>query len=87
VNTERLCMVCLEDKGDSTLCSLCGWEEGKVPESPLQLPPRTILNNQYLLGRVLGQGGFGITYLAWDMKLDREICIGSTAMELRKVRR
>ncbi|NIN19465.1 MAG: hypothetical protein GTN82_16125 [Candidatus Aminicenantes bacterium] len=33
------------------------------------------MNDQYLLGRVLGQGDFGITYLAWDMNLERKIAI------------
>jgi serine/threonine protein kinase len=65
----------MEDKGDSHVCPQCGWKEGKAPESPTQLQPRTILNDQYLLGRVLGQGDFGITYLAWDMNLERKIAI------------
>lgn len=29
----------------------------------------------YLIRRVLGQGGFGITYLALDTNLDREVAI------------
>ena len=33
---------------------------------PVALLPGSILNGQYVVGRVLGQGGFGITYLAGD---------------------
>jgi serine/threonine protein kinase len=40
-----------------------------------QLAPRTILENRYLLGRVLGQGGFGITYIAKDLKEDRKLAL------------
>jgi serine/threonine protein kinase len=30
---------------------------------------------KYMLGRILGQGGFGITYLAWDLVLGRKLAI------------
>lgn len=72
---EHLCMGCMEDKGDAEVCPECRWKEGTLPESAVQLPPRTVLNNQYLLGRVLGQGGFGITYLAWDMSIQRKVAV------------
>lgn len=35
----------------------------------------TILHNTYRIERVLGQGGFGITYLAIDTSLDRKVAI------------
>jgi len=36
------------------------------------MPHRTLLDrNHYLIGRVLGRpGGFGITYLGWDIRLE-----------------
>ena len=71
MNLEHLCMGCMRDKGPAEYCEQCGWREGTAPDSPLQLAARTILKDKYLLGRVLGQGGFGITYLAWDRLLDR----------------
>ena len=68
-------MGCMTDRGPSEFCAKCGWREGTLPASPLQLPPRTILAGKYLLGRVLGQGGFGITYLAWDLNLEQRRAI------------
>lgn len=68
-------MGCMESKGTADPCALCGWHEGSPAESPQQLPPRTIVDDRYLLGRALGQGGFGITYLAWDLNLNRKLAV------------
>jgi serine/threonine protein kinase len=74
---DRLCMGCMQDRGTAAVCSRCGWDEGapREPGSQLALPPRAILNGQYLVGRVLGIGGFGITYLAWDLNLARKLAV------------
>ncbi|MDV3425775.1 MAG: protein kinase, partial [Bacillota bacterium] len=72
---ENLCMGCMKDKGDLLDCPHCGYKEGTHTESPQHLPPRTILSGRYLLGKVLGYGGFGITYLAYDMNLDMKLAI------------
>jgi serine/threonine protein kinase len=41
----------------------------------MHLPPRTELHGQYLIGRVLGYGGFGITYIGWDKNLQRRLAV------------
>ena len=72
-----LCPGCFADKEDSALsvCPRCGYDEN-APRSALILPHRTVLNNQYLIGCTLGKlGGFGITYLAWDMHLETPVAI------------
>ncbi len=63
------------DKGSEHVCPHCGWVTGTAAEAPQHLPPGTILHEKYLLGRVLGHGGFGITYLAWDLNLDMKLAI------------
>ncbi|UNC92238.1 DUF5050 domain-containing protein [Candidatus Contubernalis alkaliaceticus] len=75
MNLNYLCLGCLEDKGEALECPHCGFIEGTPPESPAHLPPGTILNEKLLIGRALGQGGFGITYLAWDMNLNIKLAI------------
>lgn len=42
--------------------------------SGFALPPGTLLGNYKLL-KALGQGGFGITYIAWDNQLRRNIVL------------
>lgn len=72
---KTLCMGCMEEKGDKTKCPKCGFVETAPPESPNYLPPRTMLQNKYLIGKALGQGGFAITYLAWDINLGIKLAI------------
>lgn len=44
-------------------------------EEQQQLRPGTVLWGTYRIERVLGQGGFGITYLAYDNTLKRNVAI------------
>lgn len=71
----HLCLGCMEDKGLESTCPNCGWQVGTSAEAPQHLPPGMILHEKYLIGRVLGHGGFGITYLAWDLNLDMKLAI------------
>ena len=61
-------------KTQSPVCEHCGFNEYAQNESH-QLPFGTVLNGQYLVGKCLGQGGFGITYLGWDQFLDIPVAI------------
>jgi len=75
MNTETLCMGCMENDSGLPVCPTCGRPFDLPPRSPLQLKPRTVLHEQYLIGRALGDGGFGITYLAWDMALEARFAV------------
>jgi serine/threonine protein kinase len=70
-----LCLGCFEDKGSCSRCQNCGFEQSNGAASPHHLAPGSILNEKYLIGKVLGQGGFGITYLAYDLNLDIKLAI------------
>lgn len=39
------------------------------------MPRNTILNGKYLVGDVLGRGGFGITYIGFDLSLESRVAI------------
>lgn len=64
----------MQAKQSSPICEHCGYDE-RNQNAPHQLPVGTVLRGQYLLGRVLGQGGFGITYLGRDLDLDIPVAI------------
>ena len=71
--SEHRCYGCMQ-LHDGDFCPHCGWPNDKNNE-PHQLPVGTVLRDQYVVGRVLGQGGFGITYLGWDRHLESAVCI------------
>ena len=56
-------------------CQRCGYDEDALPPSSHVLPPRTLLNEQYLVGKTLGSGSFGVTYLGWATRLMRRVAI------------
>lgn len=57
------------------LCPHCGYIDGAEPREPNHLFVGTELAGRYIIGNVLGFGGFGITYKAWDKKLDAVVAI------------
>ena len=70
---EHLCAGCMRVT-DEEVCPFCGWVEGQE-NKPHQLQPGTFLQGKYAVGRVLGQGGFGITYIGWDYEMERIVAI------------
>ena len=72
---QKHCPGCFHDKGGIAVCPVCGYDES-LPRPPLFLPHGIIIGGQYRVGRVLGQpGGFGITYLGWDIHLQQRVAI------------
>ena len=73
---ERICINCMREKPEADgVCPHCGFNPKEYRPSTTQLPPFTILYGKYLLGRVVGQGGFGIVYIARDLVLDITVAI------------
>jgi len=70
----RLCPGCMNWKHSGFICEHCGHDE-RIPNEPHQLPVGTALKGQYIVGKVLGQGGFGITYLGYDQYLRQTVAI------------
>jgi len=65
------CNACFEPYENShEACPFCGYVPGDPPAEPYHLYPGMVLRERYLVGQVLGFGGFGITYKVWDQTLN-----------------
>ena len=66
VNTDRLCMGCMNDNGGEQICPICGYDNsGNNPAQYLSVG--TWLNaNRYNVGKVVEETGDGVTYIGWD---------------------
>ena len=73
MKTTLFCPNCFQsDCFNGRLCYQCGYEQKAAVDSRA-MRAGVLLKNRYFLGRVLGIGGFGITYLAFDSRL-RQRC-------------
>lgn len=69
------CYFCMKEvAGENNICECCGRAFAR-DENRSHLTPGTILMGKYLVGNVLGQGGFGITYAGMDTTLNMRIAI------------
>ena len=72
---ERYCPYCMHLIQPGKPCPNCKRDPETYRPESRQLPPGTLLQERYILGRALGAGGFGITYLGWDLKLERRVAV------------
>ncbi|MEH2928681.1 FHA domain-containing serine/threonine-protein kinase [Candidatus Ventrimonas sp. KK005] len=68
-----MCPDCFSFQYIDGRCRKCGYVHGEAVEGARTLLPGVLLGNRYRIGKVLGIGGFGITYKAFD-NLYEEIC-------------
>lgn len=70
------CMRCMNKLFPGvSVCPYCGTPYQQAPKSPNALKPGYILKGKYLIGTVLGQGGFGITYVGMDLLLEKKVAV------------
>lgn len=72
----QMCKNCFKSyDGDYDVCPYCGYVQSADKREVYHLPAGTLLYGKYVIGRVLGSGGFGNTYKAWDNKIERFVAI------------
>ena len=75
---KKICFNCFHEyESGENRCPCCGFPADYFnrEDYPDALECGSVLYGRYVLGKVLGQGGFGITYLAKDYKRDKPVAI------------
>jgi len=70
------CSSCFEQYDrEYEVCPYCGFVKGTPAAEPFYLNPGTVLQGRYVIGVVLGFGGYGIIYKAWDNTLQTTVAV------------
>ena len=70
------CMNCMKEYEEGQAkCPRCGYVRGTRPREIYHLYPEMELADRYIIGTVVGFGGFGVLYRAWDRKLEHMVAI------------
>ena len=71
----KACLNCFAPLTGGPVCPRCGFDNAAYRPQPHHLPPGAVLQNRYVVGRAMGQGGFGITYVGFNLNLDRKVAV------------
>ncbi|MBQ7097914.1 MAG: protein kinase [Clostridia bacterium] len=75
VNGTKLCQLCFSPiVQGSKICTHCS-NIGNRTKYPVVLKEGVILAGRYSVGKVLGKGGFGVTYLCYDLVMNKKVAI------------
>ncbi|MBE5791806.1 MAG: hypothetical protein E7322_06565, partial [Clostridiales bacterium] len=70
------CFACMMEVAEGIqVCPNCNQAIPYVSTNSRDCPPGTVLNNKYLIGKAIGRGGFGVTYVAVNLHTGEKVCI------------
>ncbi len=69
------CFNCFSQTGGYDVCPYCGHVAGTPNAPAFMLQPGMRIWGRYLIGTILGIGGFGVTYKAFDTRLQSVVAI------------
>lgn len=76
INGKRLCENCFSEmKTSGDFCTDCGYNPSQSVGDPTMLKPGSVLLGKYVVGKVIGKGGFGVTYVAYDVTTQKKVAI------------
>ena len=76
MDLRKICPNCMKQRsGTAGPCEFCGYDPSVRGQAEDTLEPGSLLAGRYLTGRVLGRGGFGITYLGMDLQLQVRVAV------------
>ena len=62
----RLCMGCMNELDENGICHYCSYTDD-IPHLQSYLAPHTVLNDRYIVGKMLTYNGEGASYICYDM--------------------
>lgn len=62
----KLCMGCMNELEPDGTCSHCSYTDD-IPHLQSYLAPKTVLDNRYIVGKMLSYNGEGASYICYDM--------------------
>ena len=68
------CYNCMNEISKGKKCTKCGFVNTEYVSSH-RLKPGTMLSGRYFIGNALGEGGFGITYIGFDTRLEMKVAV------------
>lgn len=74
INNKNLCESCFAPIEEGK-CPHCGYSKDEFVPDHTVLPLGTKLRDKIIIGKVMGKGGFGITYLGYDLRLEKTIAV------------
>ena len=71
----KLCFSCMHELPEGeTICPFCKYD-GVTPNNENYLPIKTVLQQRYVVGKVLSVNGEGVTYIGYDRELNMPVRI------------
>lgn len=71
---KMLCMGCMEPLEQEGACPHCGYADSNSYH-PSYLPPKTVLDDRYIVGRVIRFNGESVTYIGFDNVSNEKVFI------------
>ena len=71
----EMCPDCFGNNVADGICADCGFNLNEYVWEDYQLPLFTVIGGKYIIGRVIGEGGFSITYTAYNSELNAKYAV------------
>lgn len=71
---KNLCMNCMSDIGSEVVCPVCGHDNLSVND-PALLAVKSVLADRFIIGKAYDINGEGVTYPAYDTKINAPVII------------
>lgn len=71
---KTLCMGCMEPLETAGICPYCGYNDS-APSQPSYLPPKTVLDGRYIVGKLLHKNGESALYIGYDRTTEEKVYV------------